>query len=896
MHKLLPVGLVLVAVATSGCVYPKLKIGAGATDADTGAGAGGGSQAGGGSAAGATGSSTHGGGAAGSSDGGDATGTSSAGKGGTGDRGDAGVLEAPVFQPDAPAGGTGGGGISTGGTSSAGGTGGSSSGTGFKCPAPADPSNGSVSAPTTTPGSKAVYSCNLGYNHAADMTRTCQADGTWDAAAPTCTIVDCGAITDPANGSVSVLKTTYGSTASYSCQQGFGLTGTSSRTCQADATWSGTAPTCSLADCPTAPSPSNGSVTTTGTKFGSTATYACSTGYTLSSAATRSCQADRTWSGNTPTCTVVDCGNAPDVGTSGSVVVTGTTYSSTATYTCKTGYSLTGTKMRTCQADGTWSGVPPACALVSCSTPPTIANGSVSAPTTTFGATATYLCTGGYTMSGKATQTCQADGTWSSPPACAPVDCGAPSSPAHGSVSAPITTYGSKATYSCDTNYTLGGVATGTCQANATWSDAAPVCSIQMLTVTITKTGTGTGAVTSTPAGISCGSTCVASFAYGSQVSLSATPDANQSFAGWDSTVCTGMGACSFAINTNTVVKAAFSPPPNIVFTSSTLQSPALGGLSGADALCNQLAAKATPPLAGKYVAWLSTATVNAPSRLGSASGWVRPDKKPVVNTVADILNSKFFYPPRLDESGNDLGADPQVMTGTSSEGQVGTGAGHTTCGDLTSNVDDGSYLIGGYASANTVLFTDAIGIPCGYPSARIYCFGVDRQAQVGVTPVAGRRAFTTIAGWPPGAGIAAADSLCQSEASAANLPGTYKALLAQAGSSAASRFSTTGLPWIRSDGIPLASTASAFLTGSVFDVPPNMSADGSVTFGFRGIWGGATTPSTAGSSASTCSNWLSASGTGAQGAAGDTGAATFFGQWPIESCSYGFSLVCLQQ
>lgn len=57
---------------------------------------------------------------------------------------------------------------------------------------------------------------------------------------------------------------------------------------------------------------------------------------------------------------VVDCGNLqnPDFGT---VVLTGTTFGSTATYSCQNGYLLQGRTTRFCQASGDWSGEAPTC-------------------------------------------------------------------------------------------------------------------------------------------------------------------------------------------------------------------------------------------------------------------------------------------------------------------------------------------------------------------------------------------------------------------------------------------------------------------------------------------------------------------------------------------------------
>ncbi len=51
--------------------------------------------------------------------------------------------------------------------------------------------------------------------------------------------------------------------------------------------------------------------------------------------------------------------------------------------------------------------------------------------------------------------------------------------------------------------------------------------------LTVTKTGTGSGTVTSNPAGINCGATCVAGFNDGTVVTLTATPDAGSKFDGW---------------------------------------------------------------------------------------------------------------------------------------------------------------------------------------------------------------------------------------------------------------------------------------------------------------------------------------------------------------------------
>ena len=58
------------------------------------------------------------------------------------------------------------------------------------------------------------------------------------------TAVDCGNLTNPTTGQVSTAGTTFGQTATYSCDAGYNLMGSTQRTCQVTGVWSGSAPTC----------------------------------------------------------------------------------------------------------------------------------------------------------------------------------------------------------------------------------------------------------------------------------------------------------------------------------------------------------------------------------------------------------------------------------------------------------------------------------------------------------------------------------------------------------------------------------------------------------------------------------------------------------------------------
>ncbi|MBK8464451.1 MAG: carboxypeptidase regulatory-like domain-containing protein [Chloracidobacterium sp.] len=88
--------------------------------------------------------------------------------------------------------------------------------------------------------------------------------------------------------------------------------------------------------------------------------------------------------------------------------------------------------------------------------------------------------------------------------------------------------------------------------------------------LTVTKGGGGGGTVTSSPAGIDCGSQCSAEFQSGTVVTLSAAPSSGSSFAGW-SGACTGTGACDVTMDQARSVTATFTSPDFVVSSSGAI-------------------------------------------------------------------------------------------------------------------------------------------------------------------------------------------------------------------------------------------------------------------------------------------------------------------------------------
>jgi len=195
-----------------------------------------------------------------------------------------------------------------------------------------------------------------------------------------------------------------------------------------------------------------------------------------------------------------------------------------------------------------WSG---ACAGTSATC--TVAMSAARAVTATFNPTQVYMLTVGKTGTGAGTVT-------SSP---AGINCGSDCSEA----------------YAMGTNVTLSAVA-ATGSAFAGWSGACSgsgsTCTVAMsaaravtasFTVQATyllqvnRLGSGTGTVSSSPAGISCGSDCSEPYGAGRVVTLTATPAAGSVFTGWGGP-CSGTGACTLTLSAATTVSATFAAAP----------------------------------------------------------------------------------------------------------------------------------------------------------------------------------------------------------------------------------------------------------------------------------------------------------------------------------------------
>ncbi|XP_035665048.1 sushi, von Willebrand factor type A, EGF and pentraxin domain-containing protein 1-like, partial [Branchiostoma floridae] len=354
----------------------------------------------------------------------------------------------------------------------------------IQCPALTPPTNGAVSPPGATSFPNiARFTCNTGYVLTGTATASCQADGSWSNAVPTCSRRQCSPLAAPTNGvrTPATGSNFFQDLILFSCNTGYILTGAATTTCQADGSWSNAVPACTLVQCQSLTAPTNGALTPTGTtSYQTMVTFTCNTGYDLNGADDTTCQADGTWSHVVPTCTAVQCA-ALTPPTNGAVNPTGaTSFPNMVSFTCNTGYVLTGTATASCKADGSWSNAVPTCSRRQCPLLASPSNG-VRTPTTGsnfFQDIVSFRCNTGYILTGDATTTCQADGSWSNTvPTCTPVRCQSLTHPANGWISpAGRNKYQDVVQFSCITGFQLNGESAVTCLADGTWSDTIPTC------------------------------------------------------------------------------------------------------------------------------------------------------------------------------------------------------------------------------------------------------------------------------------------------------------------------------------------------------------------------------------------------------------------------------------
>ena len=118
-----------------------------------------------------------------------------------------------------------------------------------------------------------------------------------------------------------------------------------------------------------------------------------------------------------------------------------------------------------------------------------------------------------------------------------------------------------------------GGTCSGsTCQVtmSAARNVSVSFTAVAVPTYSLGVSVTGSGTVSSSPAGIACGSTCAHSYDQNTVVTLSAAPASGYSFTGWSGAGCTGTNTCVVTMSAARTVAATFTAIPASSFALTT--------------------------------------------------------------------------------------------------------------------------------------------------------------------------------------------------------------------------------------------------------------------------------------------------------------------------------------
>jgi hypothetical protein len=247
---------------------------------------------------------------------------------------------------------------------------------------------------------------------------------------------------------------------------------------------------------------------------------------------------------------------------------------------------------------------------------------------------------------------------------------------------------------------------------NAAETVTATFVPLEALSVSVT----GSGTVTSSPAGINCGSTCNASFAQGSQVTLTATPANGWGFGGWGG-ACSGFGSCVVTMNTAQSVTATFSLPQytlNVSVAGNGTVTSSPSGIS-CPSLCTmnytagtQVMLTATPAGGATFNGWGGACTGNGSCQVTmnslesvtamfSASGGGGPSSQTFVSAT--------------------LGSDSNPCTRMSPCLTFAAALAQTTAGGEIDVLDPGDF--GPVTITKAVsIFSDAVGVAGTIPSS----------------------------------------------------------------------------------------------------------------------------------------------------------------------------------
>ncbi|HEX4332105.1 MAG TPA: FG-GAP-like repeat-containing protein [Usitatibacter sp.] len=221
-------------------------------------------------------------------------------------------------------------------------------------------------------------------------------------------------------------------------------------------------------------------------------------------------------------------------------------------------------------------------------------------------------------------------------------------------------------------------------------------------TLTVVKNGAGNGTVTGN--GIDCGSTCSVQLPWGTQVSLTATPDANSRFVSWNG--CSSTNVCSGSLNGNATVTVTFAQanlPQSITFDPDPLPDSSIADFqyfysvsasSGLPVTVTSLTPDVCESESAGFAVLLATGTCTlAADQPGNATYAAAPEAQ----RSFEVTSSGDFFSVIKNGAGSGYVSGGPIDCGTTCSSTVAPGTPIT----LTAVADSGS-LFGGWSGCDS--------------------------------------------------------------------------------------------------------------------------------------------------------------------------------------------------
>ncbi|KAI4890927.1 hypothetical protein NFI96_009969 [Prochilodus magdalenae] len=388
-----------------------------------------------------------------------------------------------------------------------------------RCQVLEDPVNGRIICSGDSYGSSCSFSCNDGFHLQGATEMTCTESAQWSHDVPYCEVVQCSDLTEPPHGSMKCNHPLghfgYLSSCEFTCEEGYTLTGSNfgQLMCEATGHWNDSQPTCEAVRCQVLEDPVNGRIICSGDSYGSSCSFSCNDGFHLQGATEMTCTESALWSHNVPYCEVVQCSDLtePPHGSmkcnhplghfgylsssvrcqvledpvNGRIICSGDSYGSSCSFSCNDGFHLQGATEMTCTESAQWSQEVPYCEVVQCSdlTEPPHGSMKCNHPLGHFGyqSSCEFTCEEGYTLTGSnyGQLMCEAVGHWNdSQPTCEAIKCAAFENPLNGRTTCSGDSYGSSCSFACNDGFHLQGATEMTCTESAQWSQEVPYCEV----------------------------------------------------------------------------------------------------------------------------------------------------------------------------------------------------------------------------------------------------------------------------------------------------------------------------------------------------------------------------------------------------------------------------------